>query len=254
MIAVLSAVLVASLVGSLHCVGMCGGLVAFAAGSAPPGRRVLAHAAYHGSRGLAYLLLGAISGSLGAAVDLGGGLLGVSRMAALVAGVGMLVFGAVALARARGVPLRWLVQAERRLTGGRVQHLVQAGLQLATQRSPLHRALLVGSVSAVLPCGWLYAFVISAAGAGSPAAGAAVMAAFWLGTVPALLGVGMGVQLITERLRRHIPAATAVLLMIVGVAALAGRVTMPAMQARAPAGASPDADAPCPCGALGPAQ
>jgi sulfite exporter TauE/SafE len=247
MIPVLSAVLVASLVGSLHCVGMCGGLVAFAAGSAPPGRRAMAHIAYHGSRGTAYLLLGGISGTLGAAVDLGGGVLGVSRLAAVLAGVGMVLFGAVALARARGVQLRWLREAERRITGGRVQRWVQAGIQLATGQSPLRRALLVGTVSAVLPCGWLYAFVISAAGAGSPAAGAAVMAAFWLGTVPALLGVGLGAQLVAGRLQRHLPTATAVLLMLVGVAALAGRITMPAMQGHQPPGTMPDASAPCPC-------
>jgi uncharacterized protein len=246
-IAVLSAVLVASLVGSLHCVGMCGGLVAFAAGSAPRGQRALAHVGYHGARGLAYVVLGAISGSLGAAVDLGGGVLGVSRLAAVVAGVGMVLFGAVALARARGVELHWLRRAERRITGGFIQRWVQAGMQLATRQSPQRRALLVGAVSAVLPCGWLYAFVISAAGAGSPAAGAAVMAAFWLGTVPALLGVGLGAQLVAGRLQRHLPAATAVMLMVVGVTALAGRITMPAMQPQAPAGAVPDATAPCPC-------
>jgi len=247
MIPVLSAVLVASLVGSLHCVGMCGGLVAFAAGTATSGRRALSHLAYHGSRGLAYVLLGAISGALGAAVDLGGGVLGVSRLAAVVAGVGMVLFGAVALARARGLQLTWLRRIEQRLTGGRVQRMVQGGLQVATRQSPVRRALLVGSVTAVLPCGWLYAFVISAAGAGSPAAGAAVMAAFWLGTVPALLGVGLGTQLIAGRLQRHLPAATAILLMVVGVTALAGRITMPAMQAQQPTSALPDASAPCPC-------
>ncbi len=247
MTAVLSAVLVASLVGSLHCVGMCGGLVAFAAGSAPSGRRAVAHVAYHGSRGLAYVLLGATSGALGAAVDLGGGVLGVSRLAAVVAGAGMVLFGLVALARARGVELRWLRRAEQRVTGGRIQRWVQAGLQLATRQSPLRRALLVGSVSAVLPCGWLYAFVIAAAGAGSPAAGAAVMAAFWLGTVPALLGIGLGAQLVAGRLQRHLPSATAVLLMVVGVTALAGRITMPAMQPEQPTVSVPDASAPCPC-------
>ncbi len=247
MISVLSAVLVASLVGSLHCVGMCGGLVAFAAGSAPPGGRALAQLSYHGSRGLAYMLLGAISGALGAAVDLGGGVLGVSRLAAVVAGLGMVLFGAVALARARGIPLGWLRRLERRITGGHVQRWVQAGLELATRQGPLQRSLLVGAVSAVLPCGWLYAFVISAAGAGSPAAGAAVMLAFWLGTVPALLGVGLGVQLIAGSLRNHLPTATAILLMVVGVTALAGRITMPAMQAQQPAGTMPDAAAPCPC-------
>ena len=53
----LFAVVIASFVGSLHCVGMCGPLVAFAV-SDPQGRKaaspVRLHAAYHGGRLLTY--------------------------------------------------------------------------------------------------------------------------------------------------------------------------------------------------------
>jgi sulfite exporter TauE/SafE len=69
----------------------------------------------------------------------------------------------------------------------------------------------------------LWAFVVTAAGTGSALAGAAVMTAFWAGTVPALLAVGFGTQLVSAPLRRHIPTVTAVLLVALGLFAILGR-------------------------------
>jgi sulfite exporter TauE/SafE len=78
-------------------------------------------------------------------------------------------------------------------------------------------------LSGFLPCGWLWAFVVTAAGTGSAMKGAAVMTAFWAGTVPALLAVGLGAQLVSAPLRRHAPAVTAVLLVCLGLYAILGR-------------------------------
>ncbi|HSO21974.1 MAG TPA: sulfite exporter TauE/SafE family protein, partial [Chondromyces sp.] len=64
---------------------------------------------------------------------------------------------------------------------------------------------------------------VTAAGTGSALNGAAVMAAFWAGTVPALLAVGLGAQLVSAPLRRHVPAVTAVLLVGLGLYAILGR-------------------------------
>jgi len=49
------------------------------------------------------------------------------------------------------------------------------------------------------------------------------MAAFWAGTVPALLAVGLGAQVLSAPLRRHVPAVTAVLLVCLGLYAILGR-------------------------------
>ena len=49
------------------------------------------------------------------------------------------------------------------------------------------------------------------------------MAAFWLGTVPALLAVGLGAQLLAAPLRRHVPAVAAVLLVALGIFAIVSR-------------------------------
>jgi sulfite exporter TauE/SafE len=100
---------------------------------------------------------------------------------------------------------------------------LRTGFAHIGDRPPVVRATVVGLLSGVLPCGWLWAFVVTAAGTGHALTGAAVMAAFWAGTVPALVAVGLGSQLVGGRLRRHVPAVTAVLLVVLGVVALVGR-------------------------------
>ena len=59
--------------------------------------------------------------------------------------------------------------------------------------------------------------------AGTPLGGAAVMAAFWAGTVPILLAVGFGAQAAAIPFRRHAPLLTAVLLVVIGVVAIVRR-------------------------------
>jgi sulfite exporter TauE/SafE len=51
------------------------------------------------------------------------------------------------------------------------------------------------------------------------------MVAFWAGTVPVLLALGLGAQLVAMPLRRHIPAVTAVILVALGLYAIIGRPT-----------------------------
>jgi sulfite exporter TauE/SafE len=110
MTTMIAAVFVASLVGSLHCAGMCGGVVALCVGVERPdrGRAWPLHAAYNGGRGLTYAALGAVSGGLGAAIDLGGAAFGLQRFAAIVAGLTMIGIGVLAVLRVRGVALRCL--------------------------------------------------------------------------------------------------------------------------------------------------
>jgi sulfite exporter TauE/SafE len=217
--ALLVTVLAASLVGSLHCVGMCGPFVAFysgADGSSGAGR-LLSHAVYSGGRLVAYLLLGLAAGAIGAALDLAGALAGVQRVAAVVAGVVMVAWGVIALLRIRGFKI--FTHSNAPLLAG----WSRRAFAFVGERPPLVRAASVGLLSGVLPCGWLWAFLVTAAGTGSSLSGAAVMAAFWLGTVPALVAVGLGAQLIGAPLRRHVPALTAVLLVALGVFAILAR-------------------------------
>ncbi len=211
-------VLGASLVGSLHCAGMCGPLVAVYAADAPATGRLRAHGAYHGGRLLTYATLGGLAGGLGGLLDLAGTLVGVATLAAAVAGATVAAWGA----------LKLLSLYDDRWSGLVAPRGVQrlAGRVLARLRDypPAVRALVMGLSSALLPCGWLYAFIAVAAGAASVLGGITVMAAFWLGTVPALAVVGEGVRRLAGPLAKRLPVLSAVALIVVGLGTVWMRV------------------------------
>ncbi|RMG47930.1 MAG: sulfite exporter TauE/SafE family protein [Acidobacteria bacterium] len=218
-------VLAASLLGSLHCAAMCGPLLAWSVASArAPGP--LPHAAYHCGRLVSYAALGWLAGGAGSVVDLGGALFGVHRAALVLAGTGLILFGLVQLSGGRGLDRLPLVRGASRALAAAAGRL--GGVP------PLPRAAALGILSALLPCGWLYAFVLTAAGAGSAAGGLAVMAVFWAGTVPALAGIGAGLSFARPLLRRA-PRLAAAALVAVGLLALASRWH----HAPAPAAAAP---------------
>ena len=93
---ILGTVLLASLLGSLHCAGMCGPLVAVALGDSRVqsyGGRAMLHGAYHGARLLTYTAVGLVCGLLGAGLNWGSSFFGVQRAAALVVGCVMVAVG-----------------------------------------------------------------------------------------------------------------------------------------------------------------
>jgi sulfite exporter TauE/SafE len=205
------AILLSSLAGSLHCVAMCGPLVGLH-GGARSLRLALVHAL---GRLTTYATLGALAGLVGRAVDVAGHLAAVQHVAAILAGAVIVGWGAHAIAVARG----W---RHVRPAGGA---LFRRGLSQLRGRRAVQRAWLIGVLTGLLPCGWLWAFVVSAAGTASPWIGASVMIVFWLGTVPAMTGVlALGGPAI-ERIRRRLPVITAVVLIGLGLATLAARWT-----------------------------
>lgn len=209
------AAFLASLAGSLHCAGMCGPFAAFWA-SAGPGERSRAAAAYHGVRLITYTGLGALAGALGQALEFAAG--GRLRaVAALLAGLLLVAWGLVGLARHAGLRLSALrALPVTDALGGLFRRLSGALRGLP----PLRRAAMTGLLTTLLPCGWLHAFVLAAAATGSPVMGAALMAAFWAGTVPMLTAVGAGLLAATGPLRRHAPAISAACVLLAGVVAL----------------------------------
>lgn len=216
-LASVGAVLVASLLGSVHCMAMCGGFATVAATHA--GRR--ATLAYQGGRLLGYLGLGAAAGLLGASVDRAAvSLVGLHHVATLLTGGALVVIGLAALAprRAAMVPLVTLRQRPSVLGLGR--RWWRAGL---SRGGPLGAAA-IGLGSALLPCGWLWGYVLVAASTAAVLPAVAVMFALWAGSLPALLSVGA----VAGWLRRHLgpfaPRLVAALMVLMGVLALAGKL------------------------------
>jgi uncharacterized protein len=208
--ALLGTVLASSLLGSAHCAGMCGGL-ALAAIGPQDGARAPRQVGYHLGRLASYALLGAAAGLAGGAVDDVGILVGTQRVAAMVAGLGIAAFGLAAIARSLGarVPRAGVPRA--------MVALAQRVHSWTLRLPPRFRGVPIGLATPLLPCGWLFAFAAIAAASAAPSTGALVMAAFWLGTVPAVVIASNGARVVFSRLGRAAPIAMGLAMVAVGL-------------------------------------
>src|SRR5690606_5973785 len=131
-----------------------------------------------------YALFGAMAGAAGAAVGLA--FSGFQGLLSLVLGlvlvlVGLSLCGVLRrLGLAAGGAHRF---AGARVLGEAVRALVARGTAGATFG--------LGMLNGLLPCALVYGLLVRAAAAGSPLGGAAVMATFGLGTIPALYLTGL---------------------------------------------------------------
>ncbi len=224
-------VFLVGLAGSVHCIGMCGGIVG--AFSAAPGRRapfpvaVITHAApvaaesllrvaaYNTGRLGSYASAGAIAGGMAG---------GVGTLAELsdwqVGGYWLANLVLVLL----GIYLTgtWPALAGVEQLG---QGLWRKLRPLMGRLLPLDSALKMLALGALwgwLPCGMVYSVLLTATLAGSAAGGAAVMFAFGLGTLPMLLGLGLvGARMRARLQQRALRVGAGVLVLAFGVLGLA---------------------------------
>lgn len=208
-----AAALAAGFFGSAHCLGMCGGIAgALGLGAeGPPGRRLAIVLLYNLGRVASYAFagaaVGAAAGWLGDGLALPGWAAALRILTgALLVAIGLqLAFGWSGLKRieALGLPL-W-----RRLAP-RVGALLPV-------RKPADAALL-GMLWGWLPCGLVYTMLLAALLSGDAVSGASLMAAFGLGTVPAMAGVAAAGNSLAPLVRRQsLRAAAGVFVAILGV-------------------------------------
>jgi sulfite exporter TauE/SafE len=217
-VTLIASILASSLLGSPHCAAMCGGFACFYAREPGVARPWLGPLAYHGGRLASYALLGVLAGALGAGVNAAGRMAGATRVAAVLAGMLMVGWGVATILRALGARL------PRAAPLGPARNLLQRAIRRMKRRPPVLRAATLGLLTTLLPCGWLYVFVATAGGTGSPGRGALVMTAFWLGTVPLLAGLGAAVQRLSGPFRQRLPMLTAAVLVVIGLLTAAGRI------------------------------
>ncbi len=216
MVALGIAVLVASLLGSLHCVGMCGPLALWATGG---GQHRGTIAAYHLGRLSTYLIAGFFAGLLGSAVNISGDTAGYQMLAAKIAGMLLVIAGMHRLLSLHP-RFRFAISGEN---PSRVAALLQKAKPLLSGRGPRGRAYLGGLMTTWLPCGWLYLFVLLAAGTGGLLSALTVMSAFWFGTLPALTAVWFGAKRVVPRIGAALPVVAGVLLIVTGLYTATGR-------------------------------
>jgi sulfite exporter TauE/SafE len=239
-------VFLVGLAGSVHCVGMCGGIVgaitasagrtvarasypvvpiatAPASAATAPLLRVLA---YNTGRIGSYMLAGAMAGGLA------GGAQSLARLAGLqlgfywLANLMLVALGLYLMNAWRG--LAWLEHGGRMLWQRAQPAMAPLMQQLVPANRP-HQVLALGALWGWLPCGMVYSVLLTAMLGGDAWNGAAVMLAFGLGTLPMLTGLGLLGARVQRAMRRpaaRIACGAAVLAFgVLGVARAAGGQT-----------------------------
>ncbi|HEY0063625.1 MAG TPA: sulfite exporter TauE/SafE family protein [Telluria sp.] len=199
------------LAGSVHCIGMCGGIVS--AFSLAPGERApfpvavvsdaapraatatLRVLAYNAGRIGSYATAGAIAGGVASGAGTLAGVAGWQAAGYWLANLMLVLLGL------------YLMDAWRALTT-----LEQLGQGVWRRLQPLMRFILpldgplkmfaMGALWGWLPCGMVYSVLLTAMFSGSAASGAAVMAAFGLGTLPMLAMLGLAGSVLRSALQR----------------------------------------------------
>lgn len=186
----LIAALAAGLMGGVHCVGMCGGIVgALTMASSNKASGVMQQLpllfSYNIGRILSYVTAGALFGAVG---QLSGGLMSVQSMQAvlaIVAGVMMVLMGLYI--GGWSAILRHVEAVAGSLVWKRIEPF---GRKLLPVKNP-GQGFLLGVLWGWLPCGLVYSMLIWGLGSGSALNGALLMLAFGVGTLPNLLATGL---------------------------------------------------------------
>ncbi len=195
----LFAAFLVGLLGGVHCVGMCGGIVTALSMGLPQSRtgtsmRWRYLLAYNLARISSYSVAGALFGGVGWVAANWSGLHQVQLLLQLVAAVFMVVLGLYLAGWWRG-----LVQLER--VGGLVWTRLEP---LGRRFLPVHtpgQAFFLGLVWGWLPCGLVYSVLIWSISTADPLYGAALLLSFGLGTLPNLLAMGLVAERLSARVR-----------------------------------------------------
>lgn len=213
MIAMLVPAFVLGLLGSAHCFAMCGPLhLAVGHGGPGPGAVVRTTVLLNAGRVVTYMTIGALFGLFGRGLGLAGLQQAVALALALFLLAAMLLPTLAAKLHRPLIPTAWVA----RLRSAVARRLQQAGPSAV---------LLTGLLNGLLPCGMVYVAVAGALAQDGWVDGALFMAAFGIGTWPALFGARLAGISVGNRFRaqlsRWAPAGYAVMAALLLVRGLA---------------------------------
>lgn len=212
----LATALLAGLLGSVHCLGMCSGisgLFAVRAVARSPLSQLPMALTYNFGRILSYALLGAIVATFGSTL-----LAAIPTIAAPV----RLLSGLIIVLIGLQIAFDWRILKPIERMGGVLWQKIVPAAQGLIPVSTLPRALGLGLLWGLLPCGLVYSILLLAAMSANTLSGGTIMIAFGLGTMPAMLLTGIGaVQLTRFFGRRSTRLGAGLLIVVAGVLTLA---------------------------------
>ncbi len=191
----LLAALLLGVLGSMHCIGMCGPLVL----SIPSNARsrvkyFFERVFYHSGRALAYAVMGAVLGLVGRNI-----LLSVQQDVSLILGITILLTVAIPL----GVKSKFEKYSPLKFIYG----FVKLKFSLFMKKRGLMALFVMGMLNGLLPCGLVYTALIGATAVADIWKSSVFMALFGIGTAPALIAVGFAGKLISLKFRSLVSRA-----------------------------------------------
>ncbi len=189
----ISSAFMMGLVGSLHCVGMCGGIVSVLgcgqsgeSGQHDPSKNFMSLMAYHSAYNIGRISSYGIIGMIIAFVSMKS-----VAMAPVVSfPVGMVISGVFMVLLGLYISGWWRILGQLERVGGYVWHYIKPFGQYILPVKSLPHAFLLGLVWGWLPCGLVYSALGLAAVSLNPLWGGIIMVSFGLGTLPMLLAIG----------------------------------------------------------------
>jgi len=191
--------LMVGLLGSTHCLGMCGGIVGalnmdIAQSRQSNQTRLLRHFTYNAGRIVSYSIAGAVAGFVG--------LMASQMSLGNVAPYGRFIAGLFMIALGLYLADWWRILSVTEKIGLHIWKRIQPlGQRFLPVKTPL-QAFGLGLVWGWLPCGLVYSVLALAAATTSPRQGALIMLSFGLGTLPMLVAMGAAASFLTKLVRR----------------------------------------------------
>ena len=215
------------LLGSAHCVGMCGGFAVMIGAGAHSWRTNLARqCVYSGGRIFTYASLGAVVGYAGLrlAQEMPR-VVNAQALFAFLAGMFLIVQGLISagILSRRRLSLAGMAPGRGTASGHApaIASCLAGGTLGSLLRTPgSQAAFLAGMLTGFLPCGLVYAYLALATSTNDPLVGSATMLAFGLGTLPLMILTGAGMSLVSPAKRQIVLRLAAWCVVATGVIAV----------------------------------
>jgi len=203
--------------GSSHCVGMCGAFaLSIGLGSQSVGRNLTRQIIYSSGRIFTYAFLGASAGFAGFWFSRRSSeLIHAQSLLSLIAGIVLVIQGVKTL----GFVPKWHWSFAK---GGHGAACLSGSLVSTFFASPSwHRVFIAGVLNGLLPCGLVYGYLALASSSTSLTQGFATMAAFGIGTVPIMVLTGVGASVFSLTTRRRLFQIAGVCVLLTGILSMA---------------------------------
>lgn len=181
----LTAAFLVGLLGGGHCAGMCGGIVGAVTVTLPGSRPQWPFLiGYNLGRIGTYTLAGVLAGAIGASSFFLDHVLPIEKILFGLANLMLILLGFYLA----GI---WRVLTRLEAMGGMLWQRLQPYSRRLLPVRTVRQSLLLGMLWGWLPCGLVYSVLVASIATADPFGGGLLMLAFGLGTLPALLAMGM---------------------------------------------------------------